>query len=242
MSTEAAKPAKLLIQGAPGVRIGFVNALLRDKLTNSCFDVGAEINPGLYMIDEKLHDYNQDYIMNFSGKSIGIKMSLNLLERHLYLFQAKNIKIIAPELVSLHYTHRLLIDKLYYSAKTWYNQQCSNDYSIFDHVITFEDTFNIDKMFELYFVFNKKTINQSLKHAAITTNQCNLVTIPKNHSCRIAAAIFNFELENNLAEHQRLWSFNSVGKFTDEGICLDPENLYQNISQHLTLEYYDTLR
>jgi len=239
---EEAKSAKLLIQGPPGVRIGFVNALLSDRLTDGLFDVGDEIKAGLYQVDEKLHDYDQQHIVNFSGRSIGIKMSMNLLELHLYLFQAKNFKLIAPELTSLHHTHRLLIDKLYYSAKSWYNQQCSNDYSIFDHVITFSDTFEIDKMFELYFAFNKKPIDEKLKQAVVTTNQRNLVACPQNHSCRIAAAILNFEIENNLKEQQRLWSLNTVGNFTDEGVCLDPENLYQNVSQHLKLQYYDTLR
>ena len=254
--TVEVRSAKLLIQGPPGVRLGFVNALLTDRLTDDLFDVGREIkgglysideklhdyNPGLYSINKKLHDYNRDYIVNFNGRSIGIKMSTNLLELHMYLFLTKNFRLIAPELVPLHYTHRSLIDKLYYSTKTWHNQQCSNDYDVFDHVITFEDTFNIDKMFELYFAFNKKTISKKLKQAVISTNQRNFVTIPQNHASRIAAAIFNFELENNLTEQQRLWSLNTAADFTDEGICLDPENLYQSISQHLKLEYYDTLR
>lgn len=89
------KSAELLIQGPAGSRLGFVAALLSNILTNSCFDVGVEVQ-GVFSINKKLHKYDYNSISKFNGTLIGIKISTHLLDLHLHLVLEKNFKHMIP--------------------------------------------------------------------------------------------------------------------------------------------------
>lgn len=223
----------ILVQGCPGIRLGFINAFLTNTLQPNMYDVG-HVSPFL-----KLHTFDKEKIKRFNGKKIYIKLSHDLLFLHLFLFFEKNVLKQSPEFKNFHYTHRLVFDKLYYSSRTFFEDEKQTDKSLFDYVVPFEKTYNEDYLIMLYELVNGTTPTKELLNSVKTTNQTNYPTIPKNHAVRIAAAVFNFEYQNGYLEENRLWAVNNIAPFDhNSGECLDPENLFDNINNKLTFDNY----
>lgn len=225
----------ILIHGAPGSRLGFINSLLTNSLLPDMYDVGAE-SPSRFV---KLHIYNEEKVKQFAGKKIFIKVSHDLLFLQLFLYYDKNLLVQNPEVGQYHYTHRYLFDKFYYSSKMWFDDKNSTNLSLYDYIIPFENTYDINYLISLYKAFHGCDPSDKLINAAITTNQRNMPTVPDNHASRVAAEVFNFECLNEFPEQNRLWAINVAAPFDHEsGECLDPDNLFNNIKQMLTKEYY----
>lgn len=223
----------ILIHGSPGVRLGFINAFLTDKLQHDMYDVGQQIP--LY----KFHTYNEEKIREFKGKKIYIKLSNDLLFLHMFLFFEKNILTQIPEFQNFHYTHRNLFDKFYYSSKMWFENEKINNFTLYDHIIPFEKTYDIDYLVKLYKEFNGTPPSDVLLESAKSTNKKNFPDIPKNHAARVAALVFNFEYKNNFTDKDRRWAINEIAPFEhNSGECLDPNNFFDNVNNQLKVENY----
>jgi len=226
----------LLVHGHPGSRLGFVVAVLSDKLLDNLFDVGDLVRQDFC----KLHRFNPQILSSFSDTKICIHTTFAMLDRHFFLFFQKNVLKIEPEkFQNRHMTDREIIDKMYYA----FNSDWSPDAAVtvdncYDYHIDFEQTFSIESMCDLYFQVNKKSPSSSLIDAIQTTNQINSQPMALNHGCRIAAEIIKFEHQNNFTERDRSWQLNEICSFTDSGECLDPDNLYDNVMSKLSVEFY----
>ena len=226
----------LLVHGHPGSRLGFVAAVLTDKLLDNLFDVGDLVQQDF----RKLHKFNPPVLSSFSNTKICIHTTFAMLERHFFLFFQKNVlKIEKEKFQNLHVTSREIIEKMYYA----FNSDWSPDAAVtvadcYNYHIDFEQTFDIEFMCDLYFQVNKKSPSSSLVKAMQTTNQVNSQPIELNHGCRIAAEIIKFEHLNHFTEHDRSWQLNEICAFTDSGECLDPGNLYNNVMSKLSPEFY----
>ena len=226
----------LLIHGHPGSRLGFVAAVLQDKLLNNLFDVGDHVE-SQYV---KLHEFDQEIISSFPSIKICIHTTFEMLDRHFLLFYQKNvIKVLPERFQNLHVTNRKIFDRLYYSFSNWASDDAmARVFNLYDYNINFEQTFDVEFMCDLYFQVNKKMPSSSLIEAIQTTNQANFQPIELNHSCKIAAEIVKFEYQHNFTEHNRSWRLEEIGNFTDSGECLDPDNLYNNVVSKLSVEFY----
>ena len=120
----------------------------------------------------------------------------------------------------------------------WLPDANATQHELYDYHINFEQTFDVEFMCNLYFQVNQTLPSSRLIEAIQTTNQINSPTINQNHSCRVAAEILKFEHTNNLTEKDRSWNLNQVCSFTDEGVCLDSTNLYNNAMAKLSPEFY----
>jgi hypothetical protein len=225
----------LLVHGHPGSRLGFVAAVLQDKLLDKMFDVGVT---GLVKFT-KLHKFDQTIVSAFLDTKICIDTTLDLLDRHFFLFFQKNVLTMHKSFKDLHITDRRILDKMYYSLNSdWLPDASITQHELYDYHINFEQTFDIEYMCNLYFQVNQHLPSSGLIEAMQTTNLVNSPVIDQNHSCRVAAEILKFEHTNNFTEQDRSWQLNSICKFTDNGVCLDPDNLYKNIISVLSPEFY----
>lgn len=223
----------LLIHGAPGSRLGFLNAFLTNSLESNSFDVGHTV-PFC-----KLHTFDANVVEKFTGKKIYIKLSTDLLWLHLVLFFEKNVKKIKKEFRELDYTHRTLFDKFYYSSNAWYQDEAVTNLDLYDFVVPFDQTYNIEYLVNLYQQINGTAPSRELLCAVASTNQLNQLDVPDNHTARVAAAVFNFEHQQGLNELDRLWALNDKAPFDHiSGECLEPTMLYANIVSQLTYNNY----
>ena len=224
----------LLVHGHPGSRLGFVAAVLTDKLLNNLFDVGGLVQQNF----RKLHRFNPQVLSSFSKTKICIHTTFAMLDRHFFLFFHKNVLTI-EKFQNLHVTNREIIEKMYYAFNSdWLPDAAITVADCYDYHVDFEQTFDIEFMCNLYFQVNKKSPSSSLVDAMQTTNQVNSQPIALNHGCRIAAEIIKFEHQNNFTEHDRSWQLNEICTFTDSGECLDSDNLYNNVMSKLSVEFY----
>jgi hypothetical protein len=226
----------LLVHGHPGSRLGFVAAVLTDKLLDNLFDVGRLVQQDF----RKLHRFNPQVLSSFLNTKICIHTTFAMLDRHFFLFFQKNVlKIESEKFQDRQVTDREIIEKMYYAFNLeWAPDAAATIAECYDYHINFEHTFDIEFMCNLYFQVNKKSPSSSLVDAMQTTNQVNSRPIVSNHGCRIAAEIIKFEHQNNFTEHDRSWQLNEICTFTDSGECLDPDNLYDNVMSKLSVEFY----
>lgn len=225
----------ILIHGAPGARMAFVNAFLTNILQPNVYDVGAELKSPFC----KLHFHDNDRVKNFNGSKIYIKLSNELLFLHLFLFLEKNLFVQEPTFATFHYSHRNLFDKLYYFSKMCFNDEASTDLSLYNYIVPFDKTYDINFLISLYKEINGDYPSNGLLDSVNSTNQRNYPCIPKNHAARVAAEVFNFEYQNGYTEEDRLWAINSLAPFDHEsGICLDVDNFFDNICSKLTKDNY----
>jgi hypothetical protein len=75
----------LLVHGHPGSRLGFVVAVLSDKLLDNLFDVGDLVRQDFC----KLHRFNPQILSSFSDTKICIHTTFAMLDRHFFFVFSK---------------------------------------------------------------------------------------------------------------------------------------------------------
>lgn len=227
---------ELLIHGVPGSRLNFVAAVINDRLLDNMFDVGLETPVALGY--HKIHRSNNNLVAKFPGNRIYIEPAYENLDRHFFLFLVKNMFDLEPAFRTYHYTDRRILDKMYYSYREWMQDKHLTQKNLYNYIIQFEQTFDINFMCDLYRKINQKEPSRQLINAMHSTNQANSPELDQNHVAKVAAEIIKFESANNLTEASRQWQLNQCASFDDDGVCHDPDNLYNNIVSHLTIENY----
>jgi hypothetical protein len=192
----------LLIHADPGARSGFIAAWLTNQLTKVAFDSGVSLRPRFVKI-HKLEDV--DILKNFSGTKIRVRPSVETIDIHSLLFLRKNVHVQHTNFTRDEYSLETFTKLTHFSQEIleWNNKL---DYSLYDIVIDFADTFNKDFMIDLY----KKIVGTMPSSHMIDmlddTNNLNNITIDKNHACSILKLCLLQEQKLELKEENRFWS------------------------------------
>jgi hypothetical protein len=218
-----------LIHADPGARSGFLSAWLQDDLALSGFDVGLTAKNSTFFKIHHLVDTTQ--IKNFSGTRIRIKSTFDNLALLLLLFLRKNVYTQIPNFTKNEFSLETF-SKVYIFAKECFENDSKSDYSLYDHVITFSDTFDMNKMIELYYKCQGRSPSQNHIDHALHNNNLNKIQIDINHSCNIAATVLELESRLNLKESNRLWSLPEIYN------TIELSNLYNTISSKISKQYY----
>ena len=218
----------LLVHGDPGARPRFVGAWLSDQLDNAGFDVGTTAWPR-FRCFHTLH--NRQDLIDFVGPRVRVKFTFDQLSRHLLLFLRKNVHTQLPDFTRDEYSLETF-SKLYIFARECLEQEQAVDYSLYDHVIRFEDTFDIEKLKNLYQQVNGCQPSDTLVHQAEENNQLNQITLDPNHACSIVALVLATETQLELSEKNRRWSITEIYATTPQS------DLYTVIKSLINKENY----
>jgi hypothetical protein len=220
----------LLIHADPGARSGFVSAWLQDQLAKAEFDVGASVSSRF----TKIHTPNSiNQIKNFSGTRIRIRPSFDKLNLQLLLFLRKNVYVQLPNFTKNEFSLETC-SKLYIFAQERFEHDSTLDYSLYNHVLFFQDTFDLDKLIQLYNTVNHNKPSQIHIDHAVKNNSLNQILVDPNHACNIASMILQAESTLKLQEKNRLWSLPEVYKHTRT------TDLYDTIKTLITPKNYQT--
>ena len=220
----------MLICGDPGSRLGTFAAWIQNQLHKPVFEPGKELNGLLHYT--KIHNDSQNSITSaFNGIKIRIKPSFNKLSTHLYLFLIKNVHT-QIENFSKNQFDLETATKLTEAAQEWFLHDQQIDQSLYDIVLNFEDTYDVDYMIKIYKTINNCLPDTQLINNLIQTNMLNNPDLDKNHACVVSAMVLKKEQQLNLSEENRLWSFPGVYNTVDQN------NLYDTISNLINHKNY----
>jgi hypothetical protein len=196
----------LLIHADPGARSGFVAAWLTNRLSKLAFDSGASLRPPYFKI-HKLENVND--IKNFVGTKIRIRPQIESIDLHSLLFLRKNVYLQIPDFTRDEFSLETFTKLTHFSQEIFaWNQEL--DYSLYDIVMDFADTFDNDFMVALY----KKVVGTDPPNDTIDmlakTNELNCIPIDQNHACSILKLCLAQEQKLGLKEEHRFWSIVDV--------------------------------
>jgi hypothetical protein len=198
----------LLIHANPGARSGFLAAFLTDTLTRVSFDAGFELRPSYFKIHKLA---NIDDIKLFDGIKIRIKPNLEYIDLLTLLFLRKNVYKIYPDFTRDEYSLETF-SKLTRFSNAILQDDLELDYGVYDYVIDFKDTFDTDRMKEIYTKVTGKVADISMIEILEKTNIGNNISIDKNHSCSIVKLVLTQEDKLQLKEEHRKWSIVDIYK------------------------------
>lgn len=193
---------KLLIHADPGARSGFVAAWISNRLTSLHFDSGSNLKAPYHKI-HKLNHLNE--IKQSTAVKIRIRPTLEHIDLLSLLFLRKNVHMQIPTFTKDEYCLETFT-KLAHFSQEIFQWDCELDYSLYDHVINFEDTFDNSFMVEFYKKLTGIMPSQDLIDRLIKTNELNKISIAKNHACSILKLTMTQEQKLGLKEEHRFWS------------------------------------
>ena len=192
---------RLLIHADPGARSGFLACWLTDMLTDVKFDCG-ELNPSF----RKIHYLNNPReLLSFKGTKIRIKPQLEYIDLISYLFLQKNVYPQIPEFTRDEYSLDTFT-KLTRFANEVFQWDSELDYSLYDYVINFSDTYDKNSMVGLYKNVNDRTPSDLSLDMFDRTNKLNKIKLDPNHAASIMKLVIMREKELLLEEKNRCWS------------------------------------
>lgn len=212
----------LIICADPGARAHFVGAWLLGQLQASYYDVGINISCNF----TKAHnDWNNEIVRSFQGQKIRIRTSENqqALALHSYLFLTKNVYTQLPGFSKNGFDFNTT-NKILETLKDWRWHNSQIDYSYYDTIIDFQDTYCSDFMINLYKLYNNRYPDKIEIENFEKTNELNRLMIDPNHSCSIAALIFCKERDLGLKEINRFWSLENIYQTTNKSYLYETVN------------------
>ena len=218
----------LLIHADPGARSGFVASWLTKKLTRLEFDSGAGLKP-LYHKIHKLHNVND--IENFLGTKIRVRPSIDSIDLHSLLFLRKNVYTQLPDFTRDEYSLETFTKLTHFSQEIFEWDQ-KLDYTLYDIVLDFADTFNNDFMIALYKKICDKDPTSDMIDMLIKTNNLNRILIDQNHACSILKLCFTQEDKLGLKEEHRFWSIVDIYNSTPV------DQLYDTVLRSIATKNY----
>jgi len=207
----------LLIHADPGARSGAVGAWILNTLSGNSFDVGLQDGVNFHKIHH-LNDSNELTI--FDGIKIRIQPTYTMIDLHSLLFLRKNVYNQIPTFTKNEYSLETFT-KLWEFAKEIFNQNDSLNNEFYNHIITFDDTFNITAMLNLYRNIHHEDPTSEQINALVKTNKLSTIHINKNHSSSILKLCLNMERDLSLKESERFWSIVDVYNTTPESELYD---------------------
>jgi len=223
----------LLIHADPGARAEFLASWLKSKLVAPAYDVGR--TPELKVKFKKIHYYHtSDEITQFTGTKIRVRPTTAMLAWHVTFFLQKNLYNMSPEFTRDEMSFETYT-KLSMFTKTAFDHDVVVDYSWYNHVINFEDTFDTDCLIELYRAVNGANPTDQLCDIMEQTNNINRLVFDKNHAASIVQMVIEREQQLQLDPSQRFWSIVDVYKTTPV------DQLYDTVYQLITPKNYGIL-
>lgn len=196
----------LLIHADPGARSNFVAAFLSNSMTKVSFDTGIELKPKFF----KIHNLSsKQTLQRFNGYKIRIQPLLSTIDLHTLLFLRKNVYSLIPDFTKNEYSLDTFT-KLTVFAQEIFQKDKDTDYTLYDSVISFADTFDREKMIELYSKVNKNMPSYQMMKIMQQTNDKNRIDIDKNHACSMVRLCLERESQLGLQEQHRFWSIVDV--------------------------------
>jgi hypothetical protein len=222
---------KLLIHADPGARSGFIAAWLTNRLSKLSFDTGAVLRPPFFKI-HKLD--NVDIVKNFKGTKIRVRPSLESIDLHSLLFLRKNVYTQIPNFTQDEYSLET------FTKLTCFTQEIIEwdqevDYSLYDTVINFNDTFDNNYMIDLYKKIVGKNPTEAMIDMLVKTNELNYIPIDQNHACSILKLCLTQEHRLGLDAKHRFWSI--VDVYTTTPV----DQLYDTVSKLIVPTNYGIL-
>ena len=222
---------KFLIHADPGARSSFLAAWLTDNLKDAGFDVGETTRTKFV----KIHTLDDvDKLINFPGIKIRIKSDLSKLDLQLLLFLRKNVHTQIPNFTRNEFSLETF-SKVYIFAKECFEHDASLNYLHYDHVIDFCDTFNLEKLEELYVKCNGCYPAVDHISCMLKNNELNQILIEKNHACNIATMLITSEANMKLKEKDRQWSLPDIYN------TVNTNELYDSIQSKIKATNYQTI-
>jgi hypothetical protein len=125
------------------------------------------------------------------------------------LFLRKNVYKQIPEFTRNEYSLETFTKLTHFSQEIFkWDQEL--DYTLYDIVIDFADTFNNDFMIALY----KKVLGtyptSAMIDMLVKTNELNCISIDQNHACSILKLCLAQEQKLSLKEEHRFWSIVNI--------------------------------
>jgi hypothetical protein len=198
----------LLIHADPGARSAFIAAWLNNTLSGGAFDVGLS-DAATHIKVHNLTDRRM--LSNHLGTSIRIQPTFARLSLHCLLFLRKNVYVQQPDFTRDEHSLETF-SKIWGFIKNIFEEHSKTDPTLYNYVINFEDTFDINALCDLYAKVNGRMPAQDEIDKAIATNASSNIHLDKNHACSIAAELYKVEQQHQLLESQRHWSIVDVYK------------------------------
>ena len=221
----------LLIHADPGARSGFVAAWLTNQLSKLAFDSGATFRPP-YLKIHKLD--NVTNIKNFVGTKIRVRPKLESIDLHSLLFLRKNVYVQIPNFTQDEFSLETFTKITHFSQEIFaWNQEL--DYSLYDIVMDFADTFDNDFMIALYKKIAGTDPTSKMIDMLVNTNELNSIPIDQNHACSILKLCLAQEQKLGLKEEHRFWSIVDIYNTT----AID--QLYNTVLKSIVPENYGIL-
>ena len=171
----------------PGARGSFLYAYLTNKIDTPEFEFKIKIPM------EYKHVINPVAISKFKYR-IFVKVDLEMLSIWLYLYWQKNLVVMFPDYDDLLTANTF--DKLYVSARYFYDYTNESDLSCFNYIVPFSKIFDWEYLRNLYFMIHGVYPNN--KKIIVQTNTLNEKTKPP---FQIIQEIIRLENKLQLKDH-----------------------------------------
>lgn len=221
----------LLIHADPGARSGFIAAWLTNCLSRLEFDSGLTLKPPY----TKIHKLdNVSDIKSHPGLKIRVKPRIETIDLHSLLFLRKNVYVQIPTFTHDEYSLETFTKLAHFSQEIFeWDQEL--DYSLYDIVLDFADTFDNKYMIRLYEKVVGVAPTDEMVSMLISTNNLNNISIDKNHACSILKLCLTKEKQLGLKEEHRFWSIVDVYN------SIPTDQLYDKVEQSIVPENYGIL-
>jgi hypothetical protein len=218
----------LLIHADPGARSGFIAAWLTNHLLTLAFDSGFSLRAPFFKI-HKLEDIS--ILKDFKGIKIRVRPKIETIDLLSLLFLRKNVYKDFPTFTRNEYSLETFTKLTHFSQEVLeWDQEL--DYSAYDIVLDFADTFNNDYMIALYKNVVGTDPTNDMIDMLIKTNELNAIPIDQNHACSIVKLCLEQEQKLGLKEEHRFWSIVDVYDTTP------PDQLYTTVLDLIVPENY----
>lgn len=192
------------------------------------FDSGVAFGPPF----RKIHRLNNvKDIIDHTGFKIRVRPSIHSIDLLSLLFLRKNIHKQYPDFTRDEYSFETF-SKLTRFSQELFGWDQELDYTLYDTVIDFADTFDNNCMIELYNKFVGHAPTPDMIDMLIKTNDLNRIVIDQNHACSLVKLCFTQEHKLGLKEQNRYWSVVDVYKSTPV------DQLYDTVLKLIVPENY----
>lgn len=156
---------------------------------------------------------------------------MDTIDLHALLFLRKNVYKQHPDFTRNEYSLETFT-KLTRFSQELFSWDQDLDYSLYDIVVDFADTFDNEYMIRLYEKVVGSTPSADMIDMLISTNDLNNISIDKNHACSILKLCLTHEHKLGLKEEHRFWSIVDIYNSTPV------EQLYDTVLKLIVPENY----
>lgn len=215
--------ANLLVLAEPGARCGFIGNWLFGSLKQAHYDVGESL--GTYNFTKKHYDGDGEFLFTDVDRhyyAVAIVSDIDSLDLLLKLFYDKCIY--GDAAIDMNEVLVILLS----TAERYMENAKNLDTSQFDDVITFSDTFNQERLNEIYYKFNDRLPTAQEIKIAEETNKINTFELDEDHPCTVIKDLIKFDMQ--MYPKQRIfnaWEYcDNIKHLAELRTMLDPQHYF----------------